>query len=102
MLQMETHAAPTPPPARRAALLFIFITLLIDILSFGLIIPVLPHLIKGFVGGNVSLAAWWYLAFSVVFMAMQFVFTPLQGALSYRFGRHPVILASNLGLGLDF
>lgn len=99
---MENGTTPVPPPARRAALVFIFITLLIDILSFGLIIPVLPHLIKGFVGGDVSTAAWWYLAFSVTFMAMQFVFTPVQGALSDRFGRRPVILASNLGLGLDF
>ncbi|MBS0591176.1 MAG: TCR/Tet family MFS transporter [Proteobacteria bacterium] len=97
-----THASATPPSGRRAALIFIFITLLIDVLSFGLIIPVLPHLILGFVDNSVSMAAWWYLAFSVVFMAMQFVFTPVQGALSDRFGRRPVILASNLGLGLDF
>ncbi|MEO5625863.1 MAG: TCR/Tet family MFS transporter [Dokdonella sp.] len=87
---------------RRAALIFIFVTVLIDILSFGLIIPVLPHLIENFLHGDISAAARWYTGFASVFMAMQFVFTPIQGALSDRFGRRPVILLSNLGLGLDF
>lgn len=87
---------------RRAALIFIFVTVLIDILSFGLIIPVLPHLIESFLHGDVAAAARWYTGFASVFMAMQFVFTPIQGALSDRFGRRPVILLSNLGLGLDF
>ena len=70
------------PPARRAALIFIFITVLIDILTFGLIIPVLPHLIENFLDGNVSSAAVWYGYFSTAFFAMQFIFTPVQGALS--------------------
>jgi MFS transporter, DHA1 family, tetracycline resistance protein len=87
---------------RRAALVFIFVTVLIDILSFGLIIPVLPHLIESFLQGNVSRAAVWYGYFSTAFFAMQFVFTPIQGALSDWLGRRPVILLSNLGLGLDF
>jgi MFS transporter, DHA1 family, tetracycline resistance protein len=90
------------PPARRAALIFIFITVLIDILTFGLIIPVLPHLIENFLDGNVSSAAVWYGYFSTAFFAMQFIFTPVQGALSDWLGRRPVILLSNLGLGLDF
>jgi DHA1 family tetracycline resistance protein-like MFS transporter len=87
---------------RRAALVFIFVTVLIDILAFGLIIPVLPHLIENFLDGNVSRAAVWYGYFSTAFFAMQFVFTPVQGALSDWLGRRPVILLSNLGLGLDF
>ena len=87
---------------RRAALVFIFVTVLIDILAFGLIIPVLPHLIENFLSGNVSRAAVWYGYFSTAFFAMQFVFTPVQGALSDWLGRRPVILLSNLGLGLDF
>ena len=97
---MDNATSSTPP--RRAALAFIFVTVLIDIMAFGLIIPVLPHLIENFLGGNISAAARWYTGFATVFMAMQFFFTPLQGALSDRFGRRPVILLSNLGLGMDF
>ena len=97
---MENATSPNPP--RRAALVFIFITVLIDILAFGLIIPVLPHLIESFLEGNVSQAAIWYGWFSTAYMTMQFFFTPVQGALSDWLGRRPVILASNLGLGLDF
>ena len=92
------------PPARtrNAALIFIFITVLIDVLSFGLIIPVLPHLVQEFVGGSIADAAIWVGIFGMVFAAIQFVSSPVQGALSDRFGRRPVILLSCLGLGLDF
>ena len=90
------------PAARPAAMIFIFITVLIDILAFGLIIPVLPHLVEEFVGGDTATAAWWVGVFGTVFAAIQFLATPVQGALSDRFGRRPVILLSCLGLGLDF
>ncbi len=94
---------PTSPiPVRRAAVAFIFITVFLDILAFGLIIPVFPHLIASFVGGNLSEAAKWHGVFATAFMAMQFICSPIQGALSDQFGRRPVILLSNLGLGLDF
>ena len=89
-------------PVRRAALAFIFITVLLDILAFGMIIPVFPHLIASFYNGNLSQAAIVHGLFASVFMVMQFVFSPVQGALSDRYGRRPVILMSNLGLGLDF
>ena len=91
-----------PVRTRNAALIFIFITVLIDVLSFGLIIPVLPHLVQEFVGGSISEAAIWVGIFGMVFAAIQFVSSPVQGALSDRFGRRPVILLSCLGLGLDF
>ena len=91
-----------PARTRNAALIFIFITVLIDVLSFGLIIPVLPHLVQEFVGGSIAEAAIWVGIFGMVFAAIQFVSSPVQGALSDRFGRRPVILLSCLGLGLDF
>jgi DHA1 family tetracycline resistance protein-like MFS transporter len=90
------------PPARKAALVFIFITVLIDVLAFGVIIPVLPHLVQQMVGGNISTAAWWVGGFALTFSLIQFVCSPIQGTLSDRYGRRPVILLSCLGLGLDF
>ena len=87
---------------RQAALAFIFITVLIDVLAFGVIIPVLPHLVQQFVGGDTSTAAYWTGVFSFAFSAVQFFSTPIQGALADRYGRRPVILLSCLGLGADF
>ncbi len=91
-----------PRAARSAALIFIFITVLIDVLAFGLIIPVLPHLVEQLSGGTTSTAAYWVGTFGTIFALVQFVASPIQGALSDRFGRRPVILLSCLGLGLDF
>jgi MFS transporter, DHA1 family, tetracycline resistance protein len=96
-----THPS-APPAARSAALIFIFITVLIDVLAFGLIIPVLPHLVEQLSGGTTSTAAYWVGTFGTMFALIQFVASPVQGALSDRFGRRPVILLSCLGLGLDF
>jgi len=93
---------PAVPGARKAALIFIFVTVLIDILAFGLIIPVLPHLLLRFVGDDIVRAAHWVGVFGVLFAAIQFVSAPIQGTLSDRFGRRPVILLSCLGLGVDF
>lgn len=94
--------APFANGTRKAALVFIFITVLIDVLAFGVIIPVLPHLVQQFVGGDTSTAAYWVGAFAFAFSLVQFFSAPIQGALSDRFGRRPVILVSCLGLGLDF
>ena len=97
----------SPNGARKAALVFIFVTVLIDILAFGLIIPVLPHLVKQFADGGTDVArtadaAHWIGWFGFVFSLIQFVTAPIQGALSDRFGRRPVILLSCFGLGVDF
>ncbi|MGA7297007.1 MAG: TCR/Tet family MFS transporter [Rhodanobacteraceae bacterium] len=94
-------ATPLHASRRRAALVFIYITVVLDMLAFGIVIPVLPHLIEQLAGGGIAEAAWWVGVFSTVFAAVQFAFSPVQGALSDRFGRRPVILISNLGLALD-
>ena len=90
------------PPRRRAALIFIFVTVLIDMLAFGMIIPVLPILVQDFVGGNAARAAEMYGLFGTAWALMQFIFSPVQGSLSDHFGRRGVILISCAGLGLDF
>ncbi len=89
-------------PARKATLAFIFVTVLIDMLAFGMIIPVLPMLVQNFAGGNAARGAEIYGAFGTAWALMQFIFAPVQGSLSDRFGRRTVILISCTGLGLDF
>jgi DHA1 family tetracycline resistance protein-like MFS transporter len=87
---------------RRAALSFIFVTVLLDMLAFGIIVPVLPKLITGFLRGDIALSSK-YLGFFVTTWAfLQFFCAPTIGMLSDRYGRRPVILLSNFGLGLDY
>lgn len=88
--------------ARRAALGFIFVTVLLDMLALGLIVPVLPKLVVSFLHGDTPRAAETIGLFTTLWALMQFVFSPVLGLLSDRFGRRPVILLSNLGLGLDY
>jgi DHA1 family tetracycline resistance protein-like MFS transporter len=90
------------PGGRGAALGFIFVTVLLDMLALGLIAPVLPGLVMGFTGGDTARAAKIIGLFATVWAVMQFVFSPLLGLLSDRYGRRPVILLSNVGLGLDY
>jgi DHA1 family tetracycline resistance protein-like MFS transporter len=87
---------------RRAAVFFIFITVVLDILALGIVIPVLPLLVESFLGGDTARAATMFGLFGTVWALMQFVFAPILGALSDRWGRRPVILLSCLGLGLDY
>lgn len=86
----------------RAGIVFILITLFLDILGLGIVIPVLPGLVDAFVPGGASAAAPWYAALAAVYAAMQFLFAPFIGALSDRFGRRKVILASLTAFGIDY
>lgn len=87
---------------KQAAIGFIFITLLIDVIGLGIIIPVMPSLIEELIHGSLSDAAkysgWLMLSYSV----MQFIFAPIIGGLSDKYGRRPVLLASLLAFGLDY
>ncbi len=96
---MEPRIGSAP---RRAAIAFIFVTVVLDVLAFGIIIPVLPRLVEDFLGGNTARAAEIYGLFGTIWALMQFFFSPVLGSLSDRFGRRPVILLSNFGLGIDY
>src|SRR5262245_49717009 len=95
-------AAPVDRGPRSAAVVFIFITVVLDMLALGLIVPVLPKLVVEFMGGDTAGAARISGLFGTAWALMQLVFSPLLGALSDRFGRRPVILISLFGLGLDY
>src|SRR6266446_5614368 len=98
-------AEPTTTPAPsvgRAAFTFILIMVALDFLAFGIIVPVLPDLIRSFEGGDFARASAITGYFGFAWNAMQFIFSPLLGAWSDRFGRRPVILISCFGLSIDY
>lgn len=86
----------------KKALTFIFITLLIDCTGIGIIIPVVPALIQQLTGATVSGAATYGGWLTFAYASMQFLFSPVLGGLSDRFGRRPIILISLFGLGVDY
>lgn len=92
---------PTTGP-RKAAIAFIFVTVLIDVLAMGVVIPVLPRLVEEFMGGDTSRAASMYGLFGTVWALMQFICSPILGAISDHVGRRRVILISCFGLGADY
>jgi len=101
----DTSAIGTPPAtssARRAAVAFIFVTILLDMFALGLIMPILPKLVESFVDNDTAQAARIFGVFGTAWALMQFFFSPILGSLSDRFGRRPVVLLSNFGLGLDY
>jgi DHA1 family tetracycline resistance protein-like MFS transporter len=92
----------SPPGLRGATVAFIFVSLVLSMLSLGMVIPVLPKLVEKFLGGDTARAAEVFGLFSTAWALMQFLSTPVHGALSDRFGRRPMLLASNIGLGFDY
>ena len=87
---------------RNSGLVFIFITMLLDVIGFGIIIPVLPKLIAELIHGDISSAAKWGGWLMFTYAVMQFIFAPIIGALSDQYGRRPVLLASLFAFSMDF
>ena len=97
---IESTGLPSGP--RRAAVVFILVTVMLDMLALGMVIPVLPLLIESFEGGNTVAAAEMLGVFGTVWALMQFFAAPVLGSLSDHHGRRPIVLLSNLGLGVDY
>jgi len=86
----------------KRAFVFIFLTVLIDVTGLGIIIPVMPDLIKHLTGGDLSEASYYSGWMSASYSIMLFVCAPIMGALSDQYGRRPVLLLSLFGFGLDY
>ena len=96
------EVSPATSQVRSAAVAFIFVTILLDMFALGLIMPILPKLVESFVDNDTARAARIFGLFGTAWALMQFLFSPILGGLSDRFGRRPVVLLSNFGLGLDY
>ena len=90
------------PRRRQAAFGFIFASALMNSVSFGIMIPILPNLIRQFTGGDTAAASEWNMVFGTTWGLMQFFMGPILGMLSDRVGRRPVLLISFFGLAVDF
>src|SRR5918911_571116 len=87
---------------RQASVVFVLVTLFIDVLGMGLVIPILPKLVQTLIGGAVGEASFVFGLLVSIYAVMQFFCAPVLGALSDRFGRRPVILLALAGLAFDY
>ena len=97
-----SDAATPPQPAPRLALAFILFTVTLDAIGIGLIFPVMPDLLEQITGGTLASAALWGGVLSTSFAVMQFLFGPIVGSLSDRYGRRPVLLVSLAIMVIDY
>jgi DHA1 family tetracycline resistance protein-like MFS transporter len=102
MSEMAQPAEVSATPVRSGAVAFIFVTILLDMFALGLIMPILPKLVESFVNDDTASAARIFGLFGTAWALMQFIFSPILGGLSDRFGRRPVVLLSNFGLAADY
>jgi MFS transporter, DHA1 family, tetracycline resistance protein len=100
--ETPANAIDASPVRRSGAVAFIFVTILLDMFALGMIMPILPKLVESFVANDTASAARIFGLFGTAWALMQFLFSPIMGGLSDRFGRRPVVLLSNFGLGLDY
>jgi hypothetical protein len=98
----RTSTGPAAGRETRAAFRFVFASALMSAISFSIVIPILPNLVREIAGGDTATAAEWVMLFASAWGFAQFICAPLLGALSDRFGRRPVLLISTFGLGVDF
>jgi DHA1 family tetracycline resistance protein-like MFS transporter len=89
-------------PARKASIVLVLAVVYVDMLGIGLAFPILPRLIQHFERGDFSRASWIFGLIAAAYGLMQFLLSPLLGALSDRFGRRPIILLALLGMGINY
>ena len=87
--------------SNKTALLFIFITILVDVIGIGIILPIIPDLIMELTGEGNHMAIIYGMWLTTAFAGMQFLFSPVLGEISDKFGRRPILLLALLGLSVD-
>ncbi|MFK8039618.1 MAG: TCR/Tet family MFS transporter [Crocinitomicaceae bacterium] len=88
--------------SKNASIIFIFITVMVDMIGIGIIFPVMPDLIKNITGGTIGEASFYSGILATTYAVLQFIFAPILGELSDKYGRKPVLLIALFGLGIDY